>query len=91
MCSTFISDILKLNICKDIIVLISVKIKLQIAVLGAGGVGKSAVTVRYMQGVFVEDYDPTIEDSYRKKIVVKGGLPKADPAKLKKRKGKIIY
>lgn len=32
-------------------------------VMGNGGVGKSALTVKYVQGVFVEKYDPTIEDS----------------------------
>ena len=35
-------------------------------VIGAPGVGKSALTVQYIQGVFVEVYDPTIEDFYRK-------------------------
>ena len=30
-------------------------------VLGAGGVGKSALTCRFVKGVFVETYDPTIE------------------------------
>jgi len=29
--------------------------------LAAGGVGKSALTVRFVQDVFVETYDPTIE------------------------------
>mgnify|MGYP002388499853 CR=1 FL=1 len=33
--------------------------------MGKGGVGKSAITVQYIQNIFVEHYDPTIEDSYR--------------------------
>eukprot|EP01087_Luapelamoeba_hula_P017479 TRINITY_DN550_c0_g1_i1.p1 TRINITY_DN550_c0_g1~~TRINITY_DN550_c0_g1_i1.p1 ORF type:complete len:194 (-),score=36.67 TRINITY_DN550_c0_g1_i1:308-889(-) len=41
-------------------------------VVGAGGVGKSAVTVRFIQGNFVEKYDPTIEDSYIKQVEVDG-------------------
>ncbi|KAK4502967.1 hypothetical protein PRZ48_006394 [Zasmidium cellare] len=43
-----------------------------IAVLGSGGVGKSCLTMQFVQGVFVERYDPTIEDSYRKHIDVDG-------------------
>jgi small GTP-binding protein len=38
----------------------------KIAVLGAGGVGKSALTIRYMKDVYITKYDPTIEESYRK-------------------------
>ena len=38
----------------------------KIVVLGSGGVGKSALTVQYCCGTFVEKYDPTIEDFYRK-------------------------
>lgn len=34
--------------------------------------GKSAITVRWVLDHFVEMYDPTIEDSYRKQIVVDG-------------------
>jgi hypothetical protein len=44
----------------------------RIVVVGAGGVGKSALTVRFIQGNFVEKYDPTIEDSYRKQVAVDG-------------------
>jgi len=38
----------------------------KLAVVGGGGVGKSALTVQFIQNIFVEEYDPTIEDSYRK-------------------------
>eukprot|EP01103_Thecamoeba_quadrilineata_P005170 TRINITY_DN14_c0_g2_i1.p1 TRINITY_DN14_c0_g2~~TRINITY_DN14_c0_g2_i1.p1 ORF type:complete len:184 (-),score=37.37 TRINITY_DN14_c0_g2_i1:127-678(-) len=44
----------------------------KVVVLGTGGVGKSALTVQFVQGIFVEKYDPTIEDSYRKQVEVDG-------------------
>lgn len=44
----------------------------KLVVLGAGGVGKSALTVRFVQDHFVDCYDPTIEDSYRKQCRVPG-------------------
>eukprot|EP00211_Chloroparvula_japonica_P015132 CAMPEP_0119136698 /NCGR_PEP_ID=MMETSP1310-20130426/21937_1 /TAXON_ID=464262 /ORGANISM="Genus nov. species nov., Strain RCC2339" /LENGTH=242 /DNA_ID=CAMNT_0007127717 /DNA_START=177 /DNA_END=902 /DNA_ORIENTATION=+ len=47
----------------------------RICVLGDGGVGKSALTIQLIQNHFVEEYDPTIEDSYRKQVVIKG-IPK---------------
>eukprot|EP01125_Pyxidicula_operculata_P016877 TRINITY_DN584_c0_g3_i1.p1 TRINITY_DN584_c0_g3~~TRINITY_DN584_c0_g3_i1.p1 ORF type:complete len:190 (-),score=40.38 TRINITY_DN584_c0_g3_i1:90-659(-) len=45
---------------------------LKLVVLGSGGVGKSAITVQFVQGIFVEKYDPTIEDSYRKLVELEG-------------------
>ncbi|CAI9736514.1 ras-related protein Rap-2c-like [Octopus vulgaris] len=42
----------------------------KVVVLGSGGVGKSALTVRFVSGNFMEKYDPTIEDFYRKEIEV---------------------
>ena len=41
-------------------------------VLGATAVGKSALTIRLVCDQFLEDYDPTIEDAYRKHLVIKG-------------------
>ena len=38
--------------------------------LGNGGVGKSALTIQFVQRLFVADYDPTIEDSYTKHLIV---------------------
>ena len=42
----------------------------KICVLGDGGVGKTALTIQLCSNHFVEEYDPTIEDSYRKQIVI---------------------
>lgn len=44
----------------------------KLVVVGAGGVGKSALTIQLIQNHFVDEYDPTIEDSYRKQVVVDG-------------------
>ena len=41
----------------------------KITVLGSGGVGKSALTIRLITGTFEANYDPTIEDSYRYTII----------------------
>lgn len=46
----------------------------KIAIVGGGGVGKSSLTIQYIQGVFIEEYDPTIEDSYRKYIDIDGNI-----------------
>jgi len=42
----------------------------KLVLVGGGGVGKSALTVRFIQGHFVIEYDPTIEDSYRKQVII---------------------
>eukprot|EP00761_Pharyngomonas_kirbyi_P009289 gb/GECH01009305.1/.p1 GENE.gb/GECH01009305.1/~~gb/GECH01009305.1/.p1 ORF type:complete len:204 (+),score=33.32 gb/GECH01009305.1/:1-612(+) len=47
-------------------------IEQKLACFGSGGVGKSALIVRFIQGVFVQQYDPTLEDSYRKETTVDG-------------------
>ncbi|XP_054162072.1 ras-related protein Rap-1b-like [Oppia nitens] len=44
----------------------------KIIVLGSSGVGKSALTVQFVQGIFVSNYDPTIEDTYKKWLEVDG-------------------
>lgn len=42
----------------------------KLVVVGGGGVGKSALTIQLIQSHFVDEYDPTIEDSYRKQCTV---------------------
>ena len=44
----------------------------KLVVMGSGGVGKSSLTNQFVQGVFTDKYDPTIEDSYKKEIEVDG-------------------
>nr|AAU06195.1 GTPase [Dactylellina haptotyla] len=41
-----------------------------ISVLGEGGVGKSCLSLMYTRGMFYDDYDPTMEDSYQKQTVI---------------------
>ena len=45
---------------------------INIIMLGSGGVGKSAITVRYISHHFIQFYDPTIEDSYRTLKTING-------------------
>jgi small GTP-binding protein len=41
-------------------------------VFGAGAVGKSALTIQFVQGYFITDYDPIIEDSYKRVLAING-------------------
>lgn len=43
----------------------------KVIMVGSGGVGKSALTLQFMYDEFVEDYEPTKADSYRKKVLMK--------------------
>merc|ERR1711860_207822 len=42
----------------------------RIVVLGDGGVGKSALTLQYVQHNFTDYHDPTIEDAYQQRTVI---------------------
>ncbi|KAJ6236659.1 ras-like protein [Anaeramoeba flamelloides] len=42
----------------------------KIIIVGRGGVGKTALMVRFVQNTFIEEYDPTIEEEYRRQIVI---------------------
>eukprot|EP01084_Bolivina_argentea_P215447 365778_1 len=44
----------------------------KIVLFGASGVGKSALVIRFVTNQFFEEYDPTIYDSYRKRVMVDG-------------------
>ncbi|KAI3659649.1 hypothetical protein MP638_004384, partial [Amoeboaphelidium occidentale] len=41
-----------------------------VVVVGSGGVGKSCLTIRFLKDEFSNEYDPTIEENYRKIITV---------------------
>jgi len=43
---------------------------ISVYVLGMGTVGKSSLTLRLVNDIFVESYDPTIEDSYQKYFTI---------------------
>lgn len=44
----------------------------RLVVVGVGGVGKSCLTIQFIADRFIEEYDPTLEDSYRKQITIDG-------------------
>ncbi|KAH7146803.1 ras-like GTPase Ras1 [Dactylonectria estremocensis] len=42
----------------------------KLVVVGGGGCGKSCLTIQLIQSHFVDEYDPTIEDGYRRQCVI---------------------
>ena len=42
----------------------------QIVIVGEGAVGKSSLCLQFVRGIFSDDYNPTIEDTYNKTIKV---------------------
>eukprot|EP00048_Salpingoeca_helianthica_P016049 m.230182 g.230182 ORF g.230182 m.230182 type:complete len:199 (-) comp17946_c0_seq1:162-758(-) len=50
----------------------------KIIMVGNAGVGKSALTLQFMYEEFVEDYEPTKADSYRKKMTLNGSECQVD-------------
>ncbi|KAG0714503.1 GTP-binding protein Rheb [Chionoecetes opilio] len=55
----------------------------KVAVMGYRSVGKSSLCIQFVDGQFVDSYDPTIENTFTKKLKVKGqeyGLELVDTA-----------
>jgi len=44
----------------------------KIAIMGYRSVGKSSLTIQFVQGQFVDSYDPTIENTFTKNVKVRG-------------------
>ena len=44
--------------------------ELKLVILGDGGVGKSALTMQFVSNYFLDEYDPTMDEDYRKQAVV---------------------
>ncbi|KAF7989819.1 hypothetical protein HCN44_008493 [Aphidius gifuensis] len=44
----------------------------KLVIVGAASVGKSSLVIQFTHHHFIEMYDPTIEDSYKKQVVIDG-------------------
>ena len=51
---------------------------LKLGIIGPPAVGKSALTVRYTQKVFIDEYLPSFEDIYKKNIIIEGEQVEVD-------------
>jgi len=51
---------------------------IRLCLLGPGAVGKSALTLRFTSHIFQDEYDPTIEDAFRKEVEIDGQLAALD-------------
>ncbi|EFC43098.1 ras family small GTPase [Naegleria gruberi] len=51
---------------------------IKVAVCGSGAVGKSCLTIQFVQNQFVEAWDPTIEDSYQKTLKINNDVVQLD-------------
>ncbi|CAL6059102.1 Ras-related_protein Rap-1b [Hexamita inflata] len=51
---------------------------MKVVIVGAGAVGKSCISVRFILGKFVKKYEPTIENFYRKAIEVDSEITMLD-------------
>lgn len=58
----------------------------KLVVVGAGGVGKSALTIQLIQNHFVDEYDPTIEVKRAWICLTKRTLSKVLKKKKKRKK-----
>ncbi|EAY08213.1 small GTP-binding protein, putative [Trichomonas vaginalis G3] len=41
-----------------------------LTLFGMGSVGKSCISMRFVQGIFVEEYEPTISENFKKALTV---------------------
>ena len=48
------------------------KIEYKVAIIGSTGVGKSSLCLQFTRNKFPENYEPTVEDYYRKKVNLDG-------------------
>jgi len=48
------------------------QVPINLVVIGTAGSGKSCITIRFVARRFVEEYEPTLEDSFRQEVDIDG-------------------